>query len=77
MHGSFLLQVLIHGPEEATSSLADYCHTANAVQGRVFCPSVGDVIDATTERHIYQVQSGSHLSVCVCRQLEAVNRKVS
>ncbi|PVD25584.1 hypothetical protein C0Q70_13242 [Pomacea canaliculata] len=66
--------VLIHGPEEATSSLADYCHTANAVQGRVFCPSVGDVIDATTERHIYQVrlrdQLASSLNFAKARDIE-------
>ena len=50
-----MFQVLIHGTEEATSSLAEFCHTTGVVQGNVFCPSVGDVIDATTERQIYQV----------------------
>ncbi|KAK7103107.1 cleavage and polyadenylation specificity factor subunit 2-like [Littorina saxatilis] len=53
--------VLIHGTEEATSSLAEFCSTTGAVQGHVFCPSVGDVIDATTERHIYQVRLRDHL----------------
>nr|KAG5700899.1 hypothetical protein BaRGS_012306 [Batillaria attramentaria] len=48
--------VLIHGTEEATSSLAEYCHSSGVVQGNVFCPSVGDFIDATTERQIYQVR---------------------
>ena len=58
-----VLQVLIHGTEEATSSLAEFCHSTGVVQGNVFCPSVGDVIDATTERQIYQV---SRPSVILC-----------
>lgn len=53
--------VLIHGTEEATSSLEEFCRTTGVVQGNVFCPSVGDVIDATTERHIYQVRLRDHL----------------
>ncbi|KAH9515463.1 cleavage and polyadenylation specificity factor subunit 2 [Bulinus truncatus] len=51
--------ILIHGPEESTLSLGDYCKTF--VEGNVFCPRVGDVIDATTERHIYQVRLRDHL----------------
>ena len=50
-----IFQVLIHGTEEATSCLAEFCHSTGVVQSNVFCPSVGDVIDATTERQIYQV----------------------
>ena len=61
LHAVGVLQVLIHGTEEATSSLAEFCHSTGVVQGNVFCPSVGDVIDATTERQIYQV---SRPSVC-------------
>uniref|UniRef100_A0A2C9KKL9 Cleavage and polyadenylation specificity factor subunit 2 n=1 Tax=Biomphalaria glabrata TaxID=6526 RepID=A0A2C9KKL9_BIOGL len=51
--------ILIHGPEEATLNLGDYCQTF--VEGNVYCPRVGDVIDATTERHIYQVRLRDHL----------------
>ncbi|KAL8565141.1 cleavage and polyadenylation specificity factor subunit 2 [Nucella lapillus] len=53
--------VLIHGTEESTSALEEFCHTTGVVQGKVFCPSVGDSIDATTERHIYQVRLRDHL----------------
>lgn len=54
--------VLIHGTEEATDSLADYCRsTAGLVQGSVFTPSIGEVIDATTESHIYQVKLKDYL----------------
>lgn len=53
--------VLIHGTEEATNSLAEFCYTTGLLQGQVFTPSVGDFIDATTERHIYQVRLRDHL----------------
>ncbi|XP_052767669.1 cleavage and polyadenylation specificity factor subunit 2-like [Mya arenaria] len=54
--------VLIHGSEEATSSLAEYCRTTSGVvQGSVFTPSIGEVVDATTESHIYQVKLKDYL----------------
>ncbi|XP_059147975.1 cleavage and polyadenylation specificity factor subunit 2-like [Physella acuta] len=53
--------ILIHGPEEATLALGDYCQTSGFVEGSVYCPNIGDVIDATTERHIYQVRLRDHL----------------
>uniref|UniRef100_A0A2R5LLA6 Cleavage and polyadenylation specificity factor subunit 2 n=2 Tax=Ornithodoros turicata TaxID=34597 RepID=A0A2R5LLA6_9ACAR len=48
--------ILVHGTLEATEALANYCLTSGAVQGRVFTPKVGEVVDATTESHIYQVK---------------------
>ena len=57
-----VLQVLIHGSIEATQSLAEYCRTtAGMVQGTVFTPLVGELVDATTESHIFQVT----LQICV------------
>ncbi|CAG5133239.1 unnamed protein product, partial [Candidula unifasciata] len=48
--------ILIHGSDEATKALGEYCQTAGFVEGNVYCPNIGDIIDATTERHIYQVR---------------------
>ncbi|CAL1527611.1 unnamed protein product, partial [Lymnaea stagnalis] len=53
--------ILIHGPEETTLSLGDFCQNSGFVEGSVYCPNIGDVIDATTERHIYQVRLRDHL----------------
>ncbi|VDP06542.1 unnamed protein product [Soboliphyme baturini] len=48
--------VIVHALPEATRHLADYCrNTLSLVQGKVFTPRVGEVIDATIESHIYQV----------------------
>ena len=55
---SCCVQIIVHGTKEATSSLANYCRSArDIVQGRVFEPSLNEVIDATTESHIYQVSA--------------------
>jgi hypothetical protein len=62
-----IVQVLIHGTEEATIALAEHCTSTNAVQGQVFTPSVGDIIDATTERHIYQV--GTSILEKLCKMI--------
>ncbi|XP_053394070.1 cleavage and polyadenylation specificity factor subunit 2-like [Mercenaria mercenaria] len=49
--------ILVHGSEEATQSLAEYCrNTPGMIQGNVFTPNVGETVDATTESHIFQVK---------------------
>ncbi|KAK3802172.1 hypothetical protein RRG08_050058 [Elysia crispata] len=53
--------ILVHGSEEATRSLGEYCQASGFVEGSVYCPNIGDLIDATTERHIYQVRLRDHL----------------
>ncbi|KAL3873495.1 hypothetical protein ACJMK2_036605 [Sinanodonta woodiana] len=54
--------VLVHGSAEATYALADYCRsTPGLVQGKVFTPSLGEIVDATTESHIYQVKLKDYL----------------
>ncbi|GFR92931.1 cleavage and polyadenylation specificity factor subunit 2, partial [Elysia marginata] len=53
--------ILVHGSEEATRSLGEFCQASGFVEGSVYCPNIGDVIDATTERHIYQVRLRDHL----------------
>ncbi|XP_071079968.1 cleavage and polyadenylation specificity factor subunit 2-like [Haliotis cracherodii] len=53
--------VLVRGSSEATDALADYCKSQSIVQGNIFTPRVGEVIDATTESHIYQLRMRDHL----------------
>lgn len=50
--------ILVRGTEEATASLATYCESVkNELQlDKLFTPKVGEVIDATTESHIYQAK---------------------
>jgi len=51
-----VLQILVRATTEATDSLADYCRrTEGLVHGKVFTPTVGELVDATRESHIYQV----------------------
>lgn len=47
--------IIVRGPTDATEALATYC-TSGAVQGKVFTPNLLEVVDATTESHIYQVK---------------------
>jgi cleavage and polyadenylation specificity factor subunit 2 len=45
--------LLVRGTPESTEAMAAYCK--QWTDGRVFTPSRGEVVDATTETHIYQV----------------------
>ncbi|XP_015781922.1 cleavage and polyadenylation specificity factor subunit 2 [Tetranychus urticae] len=47
--------VLIHGSSEATQELASYC-SSSLPTNKIFTPRVGEIVDATTESHIYQVK---------------------
>ncbi|CAG9813519.1 unnamed protein product [Phaedon cochleariae] len=46
--------IVVRGGEEATRAMERHC--AEAVQARVFTPRRGEVVDATSETHIYQVR---------------------
>lgn len=48
--------ILIRGTEESIEALKIYCRTTGAVQGKVFAPKLYEIVDATTESHIYQVK---------------------
>uniref|UniRef100_L7MA23 Cleavage and polyadenylation specificity factor subunit 2 n=1 Tax=Rhipicephalus pulchellus TaxID=72859 RepID=L7MA23_RHIPC len=48
--------ILVRGSPEATQAMAAFCRSSGSVQGRVFTPRIGEVVDATTESHIYQVK---------------------
>lgn len=46
--------IIVRGTTDATETLAAYC-TSGVVQGKVFTPNLYEIVDATTESHIYQV----------------------
>ncbi|XP_063222621.1 probable cleavage and polyadenylation specificity factor subunit 2 [Bacillus rossius redtenbacheri] len=46
--------ILVRGSAESTEALVNHCRQWGT--GRVFAPSKGEVVDATTETHIYQVR---------------------
>jgi cleavage and polyadenylation specificity factor subunit 2 len=46
--------VLVHGNVQSTNALANYCRQ-NESQVKTFAPTIGELIDLTTETHIYQV----------------------
>jgi len=48
--------ILIHGTQECIEQLERYCQTKQIVQGRIFTPRVGEIVDATTERNLYQIK---------------------
>ena len=47
--------ILIHGTQDCIEQLEKYCTSRQIVQGRIFSPHVGEIVDATTERNLYQV----------------------
>ena len=51
----FSVQILVRGTTESTNALSEYCQNHAVVDGKVFTPHVGEIVDATTESHIYQV----------------------
>lgn len=46
--------ILVRGTPDSTHAMLNHCRKWNGV--RVFAPSRGEVVDATTETHIYQVR---------------------
>lgn len=48
--------ILIHGTQDCMEQLEKYCTTRQIVQGRIFSPRVGEIVDATTERNLYQIK---------------------
>lgn len=47
--------IIVHGDKAATQALADYAQTSGAVQGSIFTPKLGEIVDATVESRIFQV----------------------
>lgn len=46
--------VIVRGDEESTSAIANYCK--EHVDSKIFIPNRGEIIDVTSETHIYQVR---------------------
>lgn len=46
--------IVVHGTEENTEIIAKHCR--DNIHARVFAPQRGEVVDATSETHIYQVR---------------------
>ncbi|GMR31083.1 hypothetical protein PMAYCL1PPCAC_01278 [Pristionchus mayeri] len=47
--------IIVHGDKAATQHLADYAKSSGAVQGSIFTPKLGEIVDATVESRIFQV----------------------
>ncbi|RKO87450.1 beta-lactamase-like protein [Blyttiomyces helicus] len=48
--------ILIHGSEESTQDLANYCLQSENFTSEVFCPAVGECINVSAATNIYQVK---------------------
>lgn len=55
-------QILVRGSKATTDSLSEYCRS-NIPQVNVFVPHLNEMLDATTDSHIYQVL----LFLVICR----------
>ena len=56
---------------DSTLALAKHCQENSVCLGDVFSPSVGETIDATTERHIFQVCIlGNHVATGISFQFQ-------
>ena len=65
----------MHGSAAATRHLADYCQSQqnNVVTGKIFTPTLGEVIDATIESHIFQVTLSDQLMSSLAFQTVKMN----
>ncbi|KAH9516014.1 cleavage and polyadenylation specificity factor subunit 2 [Dermatophagoides farinae] len=48
--------VLVRGLTDKANSFASYCQNNDCVPGKIFTPKISELVDATTERHIYQIK---------------------
>ncbi|CAD5125049.1 unnamed protein product [Dimorphilus gyrociliatus] len=48
--------ILVHGDKSATENLANYCSSQNLVNGNILTPDLYEIVDTTTESHIFQVR---------------------
>ena len=57
-------QVIVHGTSDASNHLMEFSKSSLGLPGdKVFAPQIGEHVDATTERHIYQVKENRMLLV--------------
>lgn len=48
--------IIVRGSPESTAIIKNHCE--ENLDARVFAPDKGEIVDATTETHIYQVGFG-------------------
>lgn len=49
--------ILVRATTEATEALSEFCRKSEGVvQGKIFLPHIGEVVDVTRESHIFQVR---------------------
>ena len=52
--------VIVHGTPDASRHLAEFCRDSKDMGvSQIFVPGIGETVDATSERHIYQVRLSS------------------
>lgn len=52
--------IVVRGDLESTTTVQNHCKTV--VEARVFAPNKGEIVDVTSETHIYQV----FIQLCIC-----------
>lgn len=48
--------IIVHGNEQSTREMQDYCKKQQIVQDRIFTPRIGEIVNATLETQIYNVK---------------------
>ena len=49
--------VIVHGTPDSSRHLAEFCRDSKDMGvSQIFVPGIGETVDATSERHIYQVR---------------------
>ena len=49
--------IIVHGPPEASQDLAECCRAFGGKDIKVYMPKLHETVDATSETHIYQVNT--------------------
>ena len=56
IHSPFVSQIIIHGPEDATDALGDFCGTSEELfLDSLRCPHAGETVNVALETNIYRV----------------------
>lgn len=55
--------IVVRGTPECTATVQNHCR--EVVEARVFAPSRGEIVDVTSETHIYQVRKISQASISI------------
>ena len=54
--------VIVHGTPDSSRHLAEFCRDSKDMGvSQIFVPGIGETVDATSERHIYQVRQRKNI----------------